>query len=81
VRNVKNDETSHQSKGVQCHECEGYGHIITECATYLKKQKKSLVVSWSDEGNSEGEVENECAKNVTALIGTCMSDAESGDEE
>jgi len=50
-------------------------------ATYFKKQKKSLVVSWSDEDNSKGEVENECAKNVTALIGTGMSDAESGDEE
>ncbi|MCI64208.1 gag-protease polyprotein, partial [Trifolium medium] len=58
-------KTTHEGYG-QCHECEGYGHIRTECATYLKKQKKSLVVSWSDE-ESEGEVENESAKHITAL--------------
>ena len=33
-----NDKNS-QYKGVQCHECEGYGHIRTECATFLKKTK------------------------------------------
>ncbi|MCI77667.1 gag-pol polyprotein [Trifolium medium] len=30
-------EKTNQAKGVQYHECEGYGHIRTECATYLKK--------------------------------------------
>ncbi|MCH94353.1 gag-protease polyprotein, partial [Trifolium medium] len=44
-RKPKSDEKSSQSKGIQCHECEGYGHIRTECATYLKKQKKSVTVS------------------------------------
>ncbi|MCI62998.1 gag-pol polyprotein, partial [Trifolium medium] len=53
----------------------------TECATYLKKQKKSLVVSWSDEDDFEGEVESETAKHVTTLTGICMSDAESCNEE
>jgi hypothetical protein len=33
----KSDEKSAQTKGVQCHECEGFGHIRTECATFLKK--------------------------------------------
>ena len=27
------DEVDSHYKGVQCHECEGYGHIRTECAT------------------------------------------------
>jgi hypothetical protein len=36
-RKAKPDDKNNQSKGVQCHECEGYGHIRTECATYLKK--------------------------------------------
>jgi hypothetical protein len=31
-----------QDKGVQCYECEGYGHIKTECATNLKKHKKGF---------------------------------------
>ncbi|MCI29820.1 gag-protease polyprotein, partial [Trifolium medium] len=55
----RTDEKANQGKGVQCHECEGYDHIRIECAIYLKKQKKSQAVSWSDEDDSEGEVENE----------------------
>jgi len=43
------DEKNPQYKGVQCHECEGYGHIRTECATFLKKTKDKfgcLMVRW-----------------------------------
>jgi len=42
LKKTRTDEKSNQSKGVHCHECKGYGHIS---ATYLKRQKKSLVVS------------------------------------
>ncbi|MCI28313.1 gag-protease polyprotein, partial [Trifolium medium] len=80
-RKPRTDEKTNQVKGVQCHECEGYGHIRIECATYLKKQKKDLTVSWSDEDDSEGEVESEAAKNITALTGRYMSDTDSCDEE
>ncbi|CAJ2661891.1 unnamed protein product [Trifolium pratense] len=72
------EEKSAPNKGVQCHECEGYGHIRTECATFLKKQKKGLTVSWSDE-DSEGETDT--AKSIHALTGVCTSDTESCDEE
>ena len=37
---------STQGKGIQCHECEGFGHTRAECPTYLKKQKKNLSVTW-----------------------------------
>jgi len=40
----RTDEKNIQYKGVQCHEYEGYSHIRTECATFLKRQKKSLAV-------------------------------------
>jgi len=30
MRNVKNDEISNQFKAVQCHEREGYGHLLQE---------------------------------------------------
>ncbi|PNX59190.1 gag-protease polyprotein, partial [Trifolium pratense] len=72
------DEKSALNKGVQCHECEGYGHIRSECGTFLKKQKKGLTVSWSDE-DSEGEAD--AAKAIHALTGVCTSDTESCDEE
>ncbi|GAU50915.1 hypothetical protein TSUD_411150, partial [Trifolium subterraneum] len=77
----KGDEKPTVNKGIQCHECEGYGHIRTECGTYLRKQKKSLVASWSDEEESEGEKEFEAAKHVRVLTGIVESDTESCDEE
>ncbi|MCI46629.1 gag-protease polyprotein, partial [Trifolium medium] len=66
-------EKTNQGKDVQCYECEGYGHTRTECATYLKKQKKGLTVSWSDEDDSEEELESVTAKHITALTGRYMS--------
>ncbi|KAK2385091.1 putative mitochondrial protein [Trifolium repens] len=65
----KPDEKNNQGKGVQCHECEGYGHIRSECGTYQKRQKKGLTVSWSDEDTDE---EGESARHVTAFTGTCV---------
>ncbi|PNY13324.1 gag-protease polyprotein [Trifolium pratense] len=63
------NEKPNQGKGVQCHECEGFGHIRSECATYLKNQKRGLIVSWSDEDDSEGELDSEVGKHVTVLTG------------
>lgn len=40
-----------------------------------------MVVSWSDEDDSEGELENESAKHLTALTGRFMYDIESCDGE
>jgi hypothetical protein len=75
------DEMNSHYKGVQCHECEGYDHIRTECATFLKKQKKSLVVSWSDGDESDDEAKAKSANHVSALAGGIMSDTESCEEE
>ncbi|WJX88834.1 hypothetical protein P8452_70878 [Trifolium repens] len=70
-----------EDKGVQCYECEGYGHVRTECATYLKKQKKGLTVTWSDEDNSDNELENVAANYVSAMIDVCLSDNDSCDDK
>jgi hypothetical protein len=43
-RRTKSEEKSKQGKGVQCHECEWYGHIRAECGTYLKKKKRVLLL-------------------------------------
>jgi hypothetical protein len=77
ARRTKSEEKSKQLKGIQCHECEGYGHIRAECGTYLKKQKKSLDATWSDESETEGESTNL----VTALTGRWGSDEDSSDDE
>ncbi|KAK2442880.1 putative mitochondrial protein [Trifolium repens] len=77
LKKSKPDEKNNQGKGVQCHECEGYGHIRSECGTYQKRQKKGLTVSWSDEDTDE---EGESARHVTALTGTCV-DVEDWDSD
>src|SRR3954467_15056421 len=79
-RRDKSEEKYNHSKGIQCHECEGYGHIKAECPTYLKKQKRGLSVSWSDE-DSESDFEEESAKHVTALTGIYNSDEDSSEDE
>jgi len=75
------DEKNSQYKGVECHECEGYGHIKTECATFLKKHKKSLTASWSADDESEGDGERELAKHIAALSSRIFSDIESCEED
>ncbi|WJX67153.1 hypothetical protein P8452_51646 [Trifolium repens] len=77
VKKAEPEEKSEPVKGVQCHECEGYGHIRTECATFLKKQKKGLFVSWSDEDSEEGE---ESARHVSAMTGVCAPVTNSDDD-
>jgi hypothetical protein len=47
-----------------------------ECGTYLKKQKRSLVASWSDGSETE-----EATNHVTALTGRWGSEEESIDDE
>jgi len=53
-RKGRTDEKPNQGKGIQCHECEGFGHIKSECPTFLKN-KKGMSVSWLDD-DSEGEL-------------------------
>src|ERR1051325_3438743 len=79
-RRSKSEEKGSQSSGIQCHGCEGFGHIRAECPTFLRKQKKGMAVTWSD-GDSSSDSEEESAKLVTALSGTCNSDNDSSDEE
>ena len=78
---TRSGEKNSQYKGVQCHKCEGYGHIRTECAIFLKKQKKSLTVSWSNGDDSEDEAKVESANCVSALTSRIMLDIESCEEE
>jgi len=81
MKNFRTDDKGNHFKGVQCHECEGYSHIKTKCATFLKKQKKSLTISWPDEDISYKDSEYEPRKRVTAFTGRVYSDIESCDEE
>jgi len=54
VNNTGTDDGRIQPKGAQCHECEGFGHNRTECATFSKKQEKSLSASSFNENAQNG---------------------------
>src|ERR1044072_9023453 len=70
-RKFKDDEKPSKAKGIQCHECEGYGHIKSECPNYLKKQKKGMMVTWSDD-DSDDASEDITANVVKALWSKLM---------
>ena len=42
-------------KGIQCHECEGFGHIQKECPNFLKKRKNGYNVTLFDEEEEESD--------------------------
>jgi len=65
---AKSDEKNSQYKGVQC-------------ANFLKKQKKSLTVSWSDDDGYEGDGERESTKQIAALTSRFLSNVETCDED
>ncbi|CAM8943821.1 unnamed protein product [Rhodiola kirilowii] len=57
-KNQSGDSDPNKGKGIQCRECEGYGHIRAECINKQKK-KNAYAVSWSDsESDQEGETNN-----------------------
>ncbi|CAM8995220.1 unnamed protein product [Rhodiola kirilowii] len=56
-KNSAEDSLSeNKGKGIQCRECEGFGHIRAECINTQKK-KNAYAVNWSD-SDSEGGTNN-----------------------
>ncbi|CAM8990243.1 unnamed protein product [Rhodiola kirilowii] len=53
---VEDSLSENKGKGIQCRECEGFGHIRAECINTQKK-KNAYAVNWSD-SDSEGETNN-----------------------
>ena len=41
-------QSSNNSVGPQCFGCQGYGHMKSECPTYLKSKGKTMAVTLSD---------------------------------
>ena len=55
-------ETKTSGKGILCRECEGFGHIQSECANTLKKKGKSLKITWSDNESDDSEEDDNNVK-------------------
>src|SRR4051812_15310923 len=77
-KRFKAEEKPYLGKWVRCHGCEGFRHIIAECPTYHKEQKKGLTVTWSDE---DSDSKKETAKHVTVSTRIYESDDDSSDDE
>ncbi|CAM8986673.1 unnamed protein product [Rhodiola kirilowii] len=68
-------DRDNKGKGIQCRECEGYGHIRAECINTQKK-KNAYVSNWSD---SESDQEGEC-NNFVALT-SCVNQKKDQEKE
>ncbi|KAG9453441.1 hypothetical protein H6P81_006345 [Aristolochia fimbriata] len=44
------DDSTQKKRGIQCHECDGFGHVRSECPS---KRRNSYAISWSDDETEE----------------------------
>ena len=77
-RKESREDRVSRSHDVQCHECEGYGHIRPECPTYLKaKGKKAMAASPSDsEGGYSSDESPKGKKNFIAFTTSVTGERE-----
>ncbi|GAA0139418.1 hypothetical protein LIER_35084 [Lithospermum erythrorhizon] len=50
-----NMEQKDKPKGIQCIECEGFGHIQAECPNYVKRQSKNYYTTLTDDDSEDEE--------------------------
>ena len=72
--------------GPQCFGCQWYGHMKSECPTYLKSKGKAMVVTLSDGEVSDDESEcdedgNFIAFTTTAVVSESISAEENPSDE
>ena len=48
-------QPSNNSMGQQCFRCQGYGHMKSECPTFLKSKSKAMAVTLSNDEVSDNE--------------------------
>ena len=71
-------QSSNNSMGPQCFGCQEYGHMKSECPTYLKSKGKTMAVTLSDGEVSDDESEcdedgNFIAFTTTAVVSESIS--------
>ena len=58
--------------GQQCFGCQGYGHMKSECPTFLRSKDKVMAVTLSDDEVSDNESGNDEDGNFIAFIATAV---------
>ena len=67
--------------GPQCFGCQGYGHLKSECTTYLKSMGKAMAVTLSDGEVSDHDSNCNEDGNFIAFIATAVVDESISVEE
>ena len=62
----KLSQSSNNSMSPQCFGCQGYGHMKSECPTYLKSKGKAMAVTLSDSEVSD--YESECDEDGNFIV-------------
>ena len=60
--------------GQQCFGCHGYGHVKSECPTFLRSKGKAMAVTLSDDEVSDNESGSDEDGNFIAFIATAIVD-------
>ena len=65
-------QSSNNSLGQQCFGCQGYGHLRSECPTYLRSKRKAMAITLSDYEVSNHESESDQEGNFMAFTATAV---------
>ena len=60
--------------GQQCFECQGYGHVKSECPTFLRSKGKAMVVTFSNDEVSDNESGSDENGNFITFTATAVVD-------
>ena len=74
-------QSINNSLGQQCFGCQRYGHIRSECPTYLKSKGKTMVVTLSDDKISDHESKSDQERNFMAFTTTVVVGKTETDDE
>ena len=77
----KVSQSSNNSLGSQCFGCQGYGHMKSECPTYLKSKGKAMAVTFSNGEVSDNESDCDEDENFIAFTATAVVDESISVEE
>ena len=74
-------QSSNNSLGQRCYGCQGYGHLKSECPTFLRSKGKVMAVTLSDDEVTDHESESDQEGNFMAFTATnVVSEIETTDE-
>ena len=74
-------QSSNNSMGPQCFGCQWYGHMKSECPTYLKSKRKAMAITLSDGEVSDDESEcDEDGNFITFTVTTVVNESISVEE-